>query len=243
MFTESESFLLGTVLGDGNLHRRYKWDRVCSIKLAHAPKELEWLKWKVEKTEKILGSRANITPCLSNGVLKAYQWCAGFSNYVHLYDELYKNDKKTFTPALLSQLGLQELAMFWCDDGGVVKNLRKKIDYRTGRPYPNPLQETQGNLAVYESETETSVVGEWIKALTGAFSKVSFHKKTGLYYLRFNKRSLELLCSSIQDFVPECMKHKIDLTLIPISERAQVLRQRAIRRHECAATLKVDDIV
>lgn len=243
MFTENEIFLLGTVLGDGNLHRRHKWDRVCSIKLAHAPRELDWLKWKVERVEKILGSKASITPSMSKGVLKAYQWCAGFSDYVHLYDEFYKDSRKTFTPSLLKQLGLQELAVFWCDDGGVVKNLRQKIDYRTGRPYPNLLQETQGNLAVYENEIQTAAVGDWITSLTGATPKVSFHKKTGLYYLRFNKRSLKLLCSSIEEFVPECMKHKIDLTLIPISERAQVLRQRAIRRHECAATLRVDDIV
>lgn len=243
MFTENEAFLIGTVLGDGNLHRRRKWDRVCSIKLAHAPRELKWLEWKVEKAQKILGSRAAITPSWSKGVLKAYQWCAGFSDYVHLYDQFYIDDTKTFTPSLLEQLGLQELAMFWCDDGGVVKSLRQKINYRTGLPYPNPLQETQGNLAVYENEVDTAVVGEWITSLTKAVPKVSFHKKTGLYYLRFNKRSLELLCSSIKDFVPDCMRHKIDLTPVPVSERAQVLKQRAIRRQECAATLQVDDIV
>ena len=236
MLTRNEAFLIGAVLGDGNLHRRYKWDRVCSIKLCHSPDQLDWLEWKVERVKRILGSKALIKPEWSKGALKAYQWCAGFSDYVHLYDQLYIGDKKTFTSSLLNQLGLQELAMFWCDDGGVVKNLRWKINYRTGLAYPNPLQETQGNLAVYEDESETAIVRDWITSLTGAVSKVSFHKKTGLYYLRFNKRSLKLLCSAIEDFVPNSMKHKIDLTLIPLSERAQVLKQRAIRRHECAAT-------
>lgn len=236
MYTRDEIFLLGTVLGDGNLHRRHQWDRVCSIKLAHAPRELEWLTWKAERVAKILGSKAKITPAMSNGVLKAYQWCAGFSNYVHLYDEFYRDNKKTFTSGLLSQLGLQELAVFWCDDGGVVKSLRQKKNPRTGKLYPNLLQETQGNLAVYENETQTKVIADWIESLTGAPSAVSFHKKTGLYYLRFNRRSLDLLCSAIQDFVPACMKHKIDLTPIPVGERAQVQQQRAIRRQECAAT-------
>jgi hypothetical protein len=102
---------------------------------------------------------------------------------------------------------------------------------------------TRNQLAVYENKTQIAKVGDWIISLTGATPEVSFHKKTGLYFLRFNKRSLKLLCSSIEDFVPECMKHKIDLTFISVSERAQVQKQRAIRRHECAATYRVDDIV
>lgn len=238
MFSESEKFLLGTLLGDGNLHRRPSWDNVCSIKLAHAPQELDWLKYKVDQVKVILGSKAKITEHKQRGELKAYQWCAGFSKYVHLYYEFYKERKKTFTPELLSQLGLRELALFWCDDGGVVKSLRQRVSPLTGKPYNSISLEMQGNLAVYEDREQTSVVCDWIESLCGARSKVSFHKKTGLYYLRFNYDSLKLLCAYLQDYVPVCMSHKVDLTPIPESERAQVLKQRAIRRQERAAALK-----
>lgn len=243
MLTTDEKFLIGLVLGDGNLHRRFKWENVTSIKLAHAPKEYSWLEWKVERASKILNSSASINKAMNKGLLKAYQWCAGFSKFVHLYDLMYENGKKIFHQDVLFELGLQELAIFWCDDGCIVKNLRIKTDPRTGKQYPNPLQETVGNLAIYEDLETTSVISNWILNLTGAQASIKFHKKTGLYYLLFNKKSVEKLCSAIKDYVPDCMSHKIDLTPIPVSERARILKERAIRRQECAATLRVDDIV
>jgi len=243
MLTTDEKFLIGTVLGDGNLHRRLKWENVTSIKLAHAPKEYDWLQGKVDKASRILNSSANITKALNKGDLKAYQWCAGFSKFVHLYDLMYKEGKKIFCQNVLSELGLQELAIFWCDDGCIVKNLRIKTDPRTGKQYPNPLQETVGNLAVYEDFETTSTIANWILKLTEARPSIKLHKKTGLYYLLFNKKSVEKLCNAIKIYVPNCMAHKIDLTTIPVSERARILKERAIRRQERAATPVVDDIV
>lgn len=243
MLTTDEKFLIGVVLGDGNLYRRSKWENVTSIKLAHSPKEYSWLEWKVERVSKILNSSANINKAMNKGNLKAYQWCAGFSKFVHLYDLMYKEGKKIFSQTVLLELGLQELAIFWCDDGCIVKNLRIKTDPRTGKQYPNPLQETVGNLAVYENLETTSNIAEWIFKLTGAKPVTKFHKKTGLYYLFFNKKSVEKLCRAIESYVPSCMSHKIDLSSIPVSERARILNERAIRRQECAATVSVDDIV
>ena len=243
MLTAEECFLIGIVLGDGNLHRRLKWKNVTSIKLAHAPKEYEWLAYKVNKASKILGSNATITKAMNKGDLKAYQWCAGFSKFVHLYNLMYKNGKKVFPAEILDQLGAEELAIFWCDDGCIVKNLRKKVDPRTQKAYPNLLQETVGNLAVYEDLETTSVIADWIEKISGAKASVKFHKKTGLYYLLFNKKALVKLCSVISEHVPNCMQHKIDFTAIPISERALIFNERAIRRQERAATPVVDDIV
>lgn len=243
MLTSDEKFLIGLVLGDGNLHRRTKWENVSSIKLAHSPKEYEWLSWKVEKAAKILGSSARIGTAMNKGEIKAYQWCAGFSKFVHIYELMYENGKKVFKPAVLKELGLEELALFWCDDGCIVKNLRIKKDPRTGKQYPNPLQETVGNLAVYEDFSTTLAISSWIFDLTGAKASIKFHKKTGLYYLLFNKKSVQKLCDSIGIYVPSCMSHKIDLTPIPVSERARILKERAIRRQERAATQRVDDIV
>jgi hypothetical protein len=237
MLTTEEKFLIGVVLGDGNLHRRPKWENVTSIKLAHSPKEYDWLQWKVDRVSKILNSSANISKAMNKGTLKAHQWCAGFSKFVHLYKLMYEDGKKIFKPEVLSELGLQELAIFWCDDGCIVKNLRIKKDPRTGKQYPNPLQETIGNLAVYENFETTTAIANWILNLTGAKAFVKLHKKTNLYYLLFNKRSVDKLCAAIRGYVPDCMSHKIDLTPIPVSERARILKERAIRRQELAATL------
>ena len=236
MLDAKERFLIGLVLGDGNLYRRHKWENVTSIKLAHSPKEYDWLCWKVEKASSILGSTAKVNKVLNRGELKAYQWCAGFSSFVHLYYLMYKNKKKVFRKEVLSQLGLQELAIFWCDDGCIVKNLRIKIDPRTQKQYPNPLQETVGNLAVYEDFSTTSEISYWIESLTGAKASVKYHRKTNLYYLLFNKKAATALCNAISPYVPNCMLHKIDLSRIPVEKRALILKERAIRRQECAAT-------
>lgn len=236
MLTSEERFLIGIILGDGNLHRRFKWKNVTSIKLAHAPKEYEWLVYKVNKAAKIIGSNATITKAMNKGDLKAYQWCAGFSKFVHIYNLMYKNGKKVFPVQVLEQLGAEELALFWCDDGCIVKNLRNKVDPRTKKAYPNLLQETVGNLAVYEDLETTSAISNWIEKISGAKASVKLHKKTGLYYLLFNKKALVNLCSTLFEYIPKCMYHKIDLTAIPISERARIHNERAIRRQERVAT-------
>lgn len=217
------------------MHRRKNFANVCSLQMVHTTPQLEYLKWKVEKARPILKSKANITSCINNYGIEYFRWEAGFSSFVHLYELLYKDNKKTFSFELLKDLGPQELALLWCDDGSIVKLLRDKTNPRTGKQYPNLLQETQGSLALYEPKEEADAVASWIRDLISEKPFCAKHKKTGLYYLRFNKKQLVALVSCIEDYTPDCMSSKLDLTLIPISERAQVLKQRAIRRQERAA--------
>lgn len=236
MLTTEEKLLLGCVLGDGSLNRRHQYQNVCSLKLVHTTPQLPYLEWKVEKIQPMLKSKAKILRSVNNFGIEYFSWESGFSSFVYLYNLLYVNKKKTFSFEVLKELGPKELALFWCDDGGVVKALRNKVDPRTGKAYPNLLQETYGNLAVYEPKEETEAVASWIQDLTKERPKCVLHKKTNLYYLRFNKKQLTALVSCIEEYTPHCMASKLDLTLIPLSERAQVRKQRAIRRHECAAT-------
>jgi hypothetical protein len=236
MLTDDEKFLIGCALGDGHMNRRKAFANVCSIQMTHTRPQLEYLEWKVEKARPILKSKGKINSCINNCGIEYFRWEAGFSSFVHLYELLYKDNKKTFSFELLKDLGPQELALLWCDDGSIVKLFRDKTDPRTGKKYPNLLQETQGSLALYEPKEEANVVASWIRDLTGEKPSCAKHKKTGLYYLRFNKRQLVALVSCIQEYTPNCMSNKLDLALIPISERAQVLKQRAIRRQERAAT-------
>lgn len=236
MLTSEEKLLVGCVLGDGSLNRRHKYKNVCSLTMAHTTPQLSYLEWKVKQVRPILKSKAKIIRSVNNFGIEYFSWESGFSSFVHLYELLYKNKKKKFSFDFLKELGPRELSLFWCDDGGIVKCLRKKVDPRTGKAYPNLLQETQGNLAVYEPKEETDAVASWIQDLTKEKPKTSLHKKTGLYYLRFNKKQLTALVNCIKEYTPECMSNKLDLTLIPLSERAQVQKQRAIRRQERAAT-------
>lgn len=237
MLTAEEKLLVGCVLGDGSLNRRHQYQNVCSLKLTHTAPQLSYLEWKVEQIRPILKSKAKILRSVNNFGIEYFSWESGFSSFVHLYNLLYLDKKKTFSFKLLKELGPKELALFWCDDGCIVKSLRNKVDPRTGKAYPNLLQETYGNLAVYEPKKETESVASWVEDLTKERPSCVLHKKTGLYYLRFNKKQLTALVSCIEDYIPKCMASKSDLTQIPLSERAQVRKQRAIRRHECAATL------
>jgi hypothetical protein len=236
MLTEEEKFLIGCVLGDGTLNRRHKYKNVCSIKITHCKAQLLYLKWKVQRLQPILKSKAKILKGYNNFGFEYFSWESGFSSYVHIYNMIYMNQKKTFSFDLLKHLGPKELAIFWCDDGGIVKSLRKKSNPKTNKPYPNLLQETQGNLAVYESKQETDSVASWIQDLTGEKPSVRLHKKTGLYYLRFNKKQLTALVFCIEKHTPSCMLNKIDLSLIPLNKRNEIKQKRAEKRQECAAT-------
>lgn len=236
MLTDAEKLLIGCILGDGSLHRRFKYKNVCSITLCHTKPQYDYLVWKADQLKSVLNSKAKIGKSINNFGLEYYRWCAGISSYSHIYDLVYPSGKKTFKLEWLSELGPRELALFWCDDGGIVKQLRSKVDTRTGKAYPNPLQETYGSLAIYEPLEECEAVATWIESITDEKPKSVLHKKTGLYYLKFNKKQLSALVDSITEYVPDCMVSKLDLFKIPIEKRAQVQKQRAIRRQECAAT-------
>lgn len=235
--TNEELLIIGASLGDGSLNRRHSYENVCSFSVSHSEKQLEYLEWKVSLLKPILNSKAKIHSGINNCGSKYFSWEAGCSKYVHLYNALYINKKKTFSCDILKHLGIRELALFWCDDGGVSKILREKTDPRTGKKYPNLLQETYGTLAVYKSKEETENVQKWIEELTGSKSSNVLHKKTGLYFLRFNKKNLQILVNSIKSEVPECMFDKIDLSQIPLSERARLSKERGNKRARVRSNL------
>lgn len=122
-----------------------------------------------------------------------------------IHSLLYPNNKKTFTTKVLYLLGLQELALFWMDDGSLEVRKRQK---------PRSVKiERSGWLAVCTDEYQADIVGNWIQHLTTArYTKVQH--KSGRYYLRWHAAQCRLLINAIQPYILPCVAYKTDLNRI-----------------------------
>jgi len=235
---QEEHFLLSCLLGDGWLSRQSSNNFVIGI--CHTASQLPWLKYKAERIASITGSKASIRPreWVTKGVVyHGYEYIAGCSKFKHLYSMLYKNNTKTFSKSLLKLLGPEAAAFFWCDDGCVHKRVRDKANR------PNPTVELQGCLALYEPLDQAKNVSEWLFDLFNIKTWQVYHSPSDSYQVRLGGTALRTLKQHIDPYIPDCMSWKLDLSLPTQAERALILKERAIRRQECAATLVVDDIV
>lgn len=238
VLTKDEHFLLSCLLGDGWMSRQSGNNFVIGI--CHTTSQLPWLEWKAERISLITRSRANIRPrtwYTDGKEYHGYEYIAGCSEFRHLYRLLYKEGVKTFTSQILSLLDPEAAAIFWCDDGSVHKRVRERKDR------PNPTVELQGCLSLYEPLNQAKNVSKWMLDLFGIRTWQVYHKPSDSYQIRMGGPALRVLKKHIDQYVPDCMGWKLDLSLPTKDERAQVLKQRAIRRQERATAILADDIV
>jgi hypothetical protein len=238
VLTKDEHFLLACLLGDGWMSKQSGNNFVIGI--CHTASQLLWLKWKANKISSITGSKANIRPktwLVEGKEYYGYEYIAGCSKYRHLYELLYQDKVKTFSSSVLSLLNEEAVAVFWCDDGGVHKRIRDR------KNRPNPTVELQGCLSLYEPLDQAKNVSEWLFNLFAIKTWQVYHKPSDSYQIRMGGPSLRVLKNHINQYIPDCMAWKLDLSLPTQAERAQVLSQRAIRRQERATASMADDIV
>lgn len=228
---QEEHFLLSCLLGDGWLSKQHNANYVIGI--CHSASQLSWLEWKAERIANITGSKASIRSreWITKGVkYTGYEYIAGCSKFSHLHDLLYKNNVKTFSKSVLRLLGPEAVAIFWCDDGCVHKRIRNRKDR------PNPTIELQGCLALYEPRDQVENVSEWLLNLFSISTWQVYHKPSNSYQIRLGGNALRTMKRHIDQYIPDCMSWKIDLSLPSQAERALILEERAIRRQERAAT-------
>lgn len=238
VLTKDEHFLLSCLLGDGWMTRQSRNNFVIGI--CHTASQLPWLELKANRIASITKSKASIRPRIWRSTGKeyhGYEYIAGCSKFRHLYELLYKKEVKTFTPEILSLLNPEAVAIFWCDDGCIHKRIRDRKDR------PNPTVELQGCLSLYEPLGQAKNVSKWMFDLFGIHTWQVYHKPSNSYQIRMGGPALRVLKKHINQYVPDCMGWKLDLSLPTKDERAQVLMQRAIRRQECATAILADDIV
>lgn len=235
---QDEHFLLSCLLGDGWMTCQKEKGFVIGI--CHTARQLPWLELKADRIASITGSKASIRPrtWVHEGVVyHGHEYIAGCTKFKHLYKLLYPKGVKTFSRKVLSLLNKEAAGIFWCDDGSVHMRIRERKDR------PNPTVELQGCYSLYEPLDQAKNVSQWLLDMFNIKTWQVYHKPSDSYQVRMGGPALRKLKEHINPYVPDCMSWKLDLRFPTQSERALILKERAIRRQECATASKADDIV
>jgi hypothetical protein len=218
-------FLKSCIFGDGwlGLQRR----RYVHLRIGHSEKQHEWLKYKAERINKILSKDRKIlgpyTQKDGSGSGKehiSYLYCiddhALFKPWFDRWYEIPQNGKvvKHITEDFVSDLGLRELAVLWCDDGSITSSERyKKHRLKNGDVRLYPYVESAGSIALCSlSDAELFTVQKWILNLTGIKFNITKRKAANRTTLIIHKNALRQFIPLIAPFVPSCMSYKIDLS-------------------------------
>jgi len=202
------SIIVGSYLGDGCIPKPQTKNSNCYLKVQHSIKQLEYAKWK----SNLLGKFAS-EPLIVKRVFKGNPYtCCAFSTKVHPFctrlRKLYKDGKKTINNSILSYLDELGLAIWYMDDGSILRNRYKRKDGSKG-----PLKFRGIKIAACSlSEAEIDLLVEYLKR------KWNFEFK--VYYSRNSEKLYPTLCifgqearrfiKLVEEYVPDCMQYKID---------------------------------
>ena len=207
--TSSEKqIVLGTCLGDSYLG---KTSRYYHLNVWHSEKQKDYLQWLWDNLPNLRCSElkscfvkstvmpdGNILPQKTSWyfVTKQHPFLSGVK---HL---LYKKGKKTITRKYLNLMGPQAIAVWWMDDGCC--SIRKKDSWKGG------FWNTQSF-----SFKSNKLIQKWFRTIWGIEVKVYIMRNKNCLspkpYIFLNTTNLKRLIKLIKDYVPECMKYKIDM--------------------------------
>lgn len=243
------SFLKGCLIGDGWLGLQRK--KSVHLRIGHSDKQYEWLKWKAEKINSILGINKRVLGPYNvkdskGGQHKHYLYCIDNHNlFSPWFDKWYESfpDKKTIkhiTPDFLENLDLQALAILWCDDGSMWSGKRtKKQTLKSGKVNEYNYFYSSGLIATCSfSSDENILLSEWIESLTKVKPKI--RKSKGYELLSFNQSDLRKFIPQIMDYVPSCMSYKVDLSKCYCNGKSPTSAERP---NQISNELMGDDIV
>lgn len=215
------AFLKGCIFGDGWLGLQRK--KFVHLRIGHSDKQYEWLKWKADKINSILGIEKRVLGPYNvkdskGGQHKHYLYCVdNHKLFSPWFDKWYTENpkKKTIkrvTPDFLEGLDLQALAILWCDDGSLWHSKRyKKHTLKNDENREYEYVETGGSIATCSFTTEENLmIIDWIESLTGVKPKLTKSKQYEI--IRFNKKELLEFIPQISDYVPSCMSYKTNLS-------------------------------
>jgi len=203
---KEKQIVLGTLLGDGSFMKGHNDKHQLSI--CHSIKQqlyVQWLYVNLPNLRQVHSTGPHIwnTSYYNHKYQEKRTFQAtGFTTRQHPFiQQIYSllkgtNSRKIITREYLNLLDPQGIAIWWCDDGCC--NWRA----RTG------TLSTMG-LSLKEHE----IIQQWFRTIWGIDVKISIWHDNGkpYYTTRFNATNLKRLIKLIKDWVPECMRYKVDL--------------------------------
>lgn len=210
MNRNEQAALIGFVIGDGCLRTRARYekgreDQVQTIlQISHSIKQLEYLQYKADRINGILGGRSKLTyyDVTLKGRDKPYRMVrlVKASKYFDLLKRwCYPFGKKLITPFLLEHCSKETLAYWFLDDGSTSWG-----DYEGIKKRGN-----SSSLCISKDLNEAQLVSTWLKARFNLDTKPYLNNT--VYSLRFTVASTKLLHDMIEEFTPACMMYKVNV--------------------------------
>lgn len=223
-------FVLGSGVGDGSFSlipskrgdRTYYYPR---LKITHGVKQLDYLRWKVDRINSIFGRTTSLSYVLKRDSRKGWKDFEGYEyKFTHLdlrpfYDLLYPDLQgvKKITRKLLAELSGDSLGLLFMDDGSgglyLEKNNRRLKSGYKQYEYCVPRIEFATNGF---TSSCVSLLAEWISHIT----------KCGTRFKKSSNRIciIQKDCYKFRDFIDPyvpvpCMRYKLDLETVKSSKR------------------------
>jgi len=184
----TKQFILGSLLGDGSLNKKYH-KRYSEI---HSIKQKEYLKWKKDIFEKDFKVKYR-EYTRKNGYKECGLWFSD-NSLKKIYQLIYINDRRTITKKLLNQLNHIALAILHQDDGNLNGTILK--------------------IAVCNfSDKECNLLINWIKTKYNInFIFYKSKNKNKLYnMIKLNKEEIPKFINLIKKYIHPSMNYKINL--------------------------------
>jgi LAGLIDADG DNA endonuclease family len=222
---EDRAFLKACILGDGWLGLQRK--KFVHLRIGHSAKQRDWLAFKAKEINRILGKDKKVLGPYwqSDGTSRdrkheSYLYCvddhALFRPWFLRWYEVPAEGKviKHVTHDFLSDLGLRELAVLWCDDGSVSSSNRTKSHkLKDGTLRKYPYVEAQGQIALCSLDVkEYKLIQDWLCSITGIKWRYTPRTKDKRATLSIGKKQLREFLPLITPYVPSCMSYKVDLS-------------------------------
>ena len=222
---KEKTFLKACIFGDGWLGLQRK--KYVHLRIGHSKKQYRWLQYKADRINKILEKNKQILGPYyqSDGKTKekihsSYLFCVDDHHlfkpwFERWYEVPVKGGViKHITPDFLSGMGLEELAVLWCDDGSVTSSDRlKQHTTKQGILKEYPYIEARGQLALCSfTDKEQVLIQQWLYSVTGLSWNITKRRKDKRTTLTIGKEKLRTFLPLIAPYVPECMSYKVDFS-------------------------------
>ena len=116
--TELKSAIIGMVIGDGCLTKRYK-NGQAYFQMNHCEKQLEYMNWKINIIHNITDGKTYETQKILNGkIFKGYHFGSNrHPFFTRLHSRFYHNGRKVLDEYLVKMINPLALAIIYMDDG------------------------------------------------------------------------------------------------------------------------------
>jgi hypothetical protein len=189
------NLLFGMALGDGCITKNSL--NSYSLCIKHCKKQEHYALFKLHKLETLICKEINLHHH-NYGGYPSVTYSVTHPDFKNVYDVLYIGGKKKITEALLQQLDIEAISIWYMDDGSLT---RKK---RNGKIHAYDL-----SIATYCSEEEVNIVINFFIEKWDIFFTKKYNK--GRYSIRCGTKEARKFITMIKPFICDSMLYKLDI--------------------------------